>query len=609
MDARAKMGVIRRKDVFGGICYVPHRDDFFALDKAAYELVCSIAREWTSVASNLEKGIAALARLGICETRTPTVREVSYSGPSFIGDFQEIATVSEPLVVNCFATSFCPLKCVYCHADDLMQSFRKTERPTDIENVAATASLIPAMVAVITGGDPLTRPQQAFRLIERLSMQKAIVLDTSGVGDIESLMPAIKSHNVHVRVSIDAISEVNDKVRPINAKIAGKQYGALRGATSTVQRCLAEAIPVTVQTVVTTHNSGYEELRDLRDWLAGNGVRHWVLHVCVEGGSARRVESLARKQDRPRPLLPDQGVYKTIKRLIDDTRGKAIHLDIRCTDTGNTPNSVLLIGSNGDLYTEGLAHKGKVRLFSAGEARPDLIKALWSYVDHFGHARRYLNWNPWFYESQSFEDLVYKFPLKAEKQSGNNVVETEAKFHVQDSVALEKVLAQHAELVAGVSLQRDEYFDTPELALNSNDFVVRLRFVNDQFDMCLKGPRFRTPSGEYSRVELEFPPRSEADARNAVSAQGLIRTWVFEKRRTEYKWKASDVTVVVDEIPEIGGFLEIEGELSEIKAVASVLSHTLGEQESRNYKEIFVAYKGSQGIAESEVHGAQFEAG
>ena len=153
---------------------------------------------------------------------------------------------------------------------------------------------------------------------------------------------------------------------------------------------------------------------------------------------------MARKQNRPRRLLPDPSSYQIIKQLIDESNEKSLQLDIRCTDTGNTPNSVLLIGSNGDLYTEGLAHKGKVKLFSAEDARPDLIKALWSHVDHFGHARRYLNWNPWFYDSQSFEEVVYHIPLKAPKQSSKSVVETEAKYRIRDLTGLQLLLAKYS---------------------------------------------------------------------------------------------------------------------------------------------------------------------
>ncbi|MCA9139600.1 MAG: hypothetical protein KDB00_22660, partial [Planctomycetales bacterium] len=197
MEVRSNSRVRFRRESFGGFAYVPHRDDFFALDKNAYELASGISHTWVEAPKSSKNAYSRLAKLGICHTRGPATREISYSGPSFIGNFREIVTSPEPLVLNCFATAFCPLKCVYCHADDLMQDFRHGESEDDLENVAATASLIPSMVAVITGGDPLTRPERAQTLIERLAARKAIVLDTSGVGEIEQILPHLVEHSVH----------------------------------------------------------------------------------------------------------------------------------------------------------------------------------------------------------------------------------------------------------------------------------------------------------------------------------------------------------------------------------------------------------------------------
>lgn len=158
MEARLKPGLRKRHDQFGGVCYVPHRDDFFAANNDVYKVIEDISTAWQPINSHLRETIVALAKIGVCETRSPQTAEVSYSGPSFLGSFLEIPTVSDPLVLNCFCTSHCPLQCVYCHADDLMKEFRSAETDQDLENVAATASMIPAMVAVITGGDPLTKP-------------------------------------------------------------------------------------------------------------------------------------------------------------------------------------------------------------------------------------------------------------------------------------------------------------------------------------------------------------------------------------------------------------------------------------------------------------------
>ena len=120
-----------------------------------------------------------------------------------------------------------------------------------------------------------------------------------------------------------------------------------------------------------------------------------------------------------------------------------VPLDIRCTDTANTPNSVLLVGSEGDLYTEGYAHDGKVLLFRAGEARPDQLRSLWPHVNRFGHARRYLNWNPYFYRGISLENICYDVPIPAAaKAEPAALVETESKHRVADPQLLRELLTR-----------------------------------------------------------------------------------------------------------------------------------------------------------------------
>lgn len=607
MDARLKPGVRTRADIFGGVCYVPHRDDFFAANKEVFRAVKMLSGEWVPIEPAWQRTFVALAKLGICETREPNTLEIAYSGPSFLGKFPEIATVEDPLVLNCFATAHCPLKCAYCHADDLMQSHRDQESEQDLDNVASTASMINSMVAVITGGDPLTKPERARRLIERLAGQKSLVLDTSGVGDLEILLPTIKAHDVHVRVSLDAISQANDKVRPRNPNYVKQIDASSRGATRTIERCVAEGVPVTVQSVVSSVNENESEWRHLRDWMVERGVRHWVLHVAVRGGSARRIENETRKHKRRRGILPGEEVYEKLKALIDESSKDRIALDIRCTDTANTPNSVLLIGSEGDLYTEGYAHDGKVLLFRAGDARPDRLRSLWPHVDRFGHARRYFNWNPYFYRGVSLENICYDVPIPAApKADPAALVETESKHRVADPHLLRGLLERSGFTAMPTALQRDEYYDTRERAMEKLDFVVRLRLESERVQLGMKGPRFYAPEGEYSRIELEIDIASENSIRQELAKKRLECTWFFEKRRTEYKSSVYEAAVLLDEIPEAGYCLEIEGSLDTVRRITKLLLAALGAKERRNYKELFVAHQLERGVARDEIRGASF---
>ena len=335
-------------------------------------------------------------------------------------------------------------------------------------------------------------------------------------------------------------------------------------------------------------------------------VRNWVLHVVVKGGSARRIEEKARHKSRGR-ISPSEEVYNKLWGLVESTMEAGLPIDIRCTDTDTTPNSVLLVGSKGDVYTEGYAHKGKVCLYKVGDARPDLIQALWPHLDRFGHARRYLNWNPWFFDGKSLEAICVEIPLaKSVEWSSANPIETEVKYPVRKSDELALLLYELRYRPTGdPKLQRDEYFDTAERFSSRLDYVIRLRRENKSLAVALKGPRHWIGKA-YSRIELEFPAGEEQQVRAALNQSGFEVTWYFEKRRTTFEHVNSGVSIALDDIPELGTFIEIEGALPKVREVERKLKGCLGPQEKRNYAELFRAYKMNQGQKPNDIKGASF---
>ena len=432
------------------------------------------------------------------------------------------------------------------------------------------------------------------------------MLDTSGVGDIQKLLPVLVANHVHVRVSLDTVSDTNDRLRPPNRSyVTGKDISR-KGAEHTIKSCLKAGLNVTVQTVISAGNEHESEWNDLKEWLIARGVRHWVLHVAVKGGSARRIENEAQKKSRPRGILPGPEVYQKLWRLVQSTQSDKSPLDIRCTDTNQSPNSVLLVGSKGDLYTEGYARNGKVLLYSAGDNRPDLIGALWPHIDRFGHAKRYLNWNPWFYEGSSIETICFNVPIPPTSTSRDDlgIVETESKYKVEDLKLLKRILSAWRFKPGSSLMQRDEYFDTKQFTYSSLNNVVRLRYEGSSLKFCHKGPLARAADGKYSRIELEID--AAKTARRELEAKGMILTWFFEKRRVEYRRADLPIVVALDEIPEFGHYVEIEGPPSSSRDIEQALRPALGEPETRNYKDLFVALKEQQGVNTSTIKGAAF---
>ena len=409
---------------------MPQKDRFFILSENLYNAIQEISFEWQFVNVDWLLTFIELSKLGICETRNPNTEQISYSGPSFLGNHLEIPASMSPLVLNCFCTSSCSLDCEYCYARDLMDSSSPSESKADIKDILRTTSRIRSMVGVVTGGEPLAEPDRAIELIEGLKAQgKAVVLDTSGVGNFDKLLPCLKANSVHVRVSLDSIiGSENDRWRHAGKSRTSEVISSIISAENTIDRCVNEELSISVQTVIHNKNRDAASLRHLRDWLIAHGVNQWVLHMIVRGGAARlHGKKLPKKESRTN-LIPKDPKYvaKTLLKLINDVDKP---ISIRCTDTANTPNSVLLVGNQGDLLTEGYAHHGKVRIYKAQSDSLDVLESVWPNFDLFGHTRRYTNWNPWFYEKQSLETLCRHIPLPSlqsecngnQHRSGENI--------------------------------------------------------------------------------------------------------------------------------------------------------------------------------------------
>lgn len=376
-----------------------------------------------------------------------------------------------------------------------------------------------------------------------------------------------------------------------------------------IKKCLAANLALTVQTVVSSRNENDREWIELRELLLQLGVKHWVMHAAVRGGKARRAEEAARLQRRPRTLLPSSEVYSRLWRFVSSTIDRGLPIDIRCTDTDNSPNSVLLIASNGDLYTEGYAHKGKVKLFDAMGGRPDLVQRLMGrHLDRFGHTRRYLNWNPWFFDGKSIEDTCVQLPgISEAEEDGSKLVETEAKFPVTSPLGIVRALSSLGFRGGRQQVQRDEYFDTPTGLVRQTDTVVRVRIENGRTLLALKGARYWTADGANSRIELELSGLDVRRLRRELAGRGLLRTWFLEKRRREFRSKDwPQLLVALDEIPELGVFAEIEGPLASVRELRERLAGHLGGVETRNYRELVVDHKRARGLNDAEIGGAEF---
>lgn len=380
LRSRPAPGVRIRRVGAEAIAYVPARDRFFALDARHAALVRS--GRWRETPAAEADAVRTLAEMGVGETDPPTPRR-AIAGRSVAGSLDSLPISRSPLVVNCLVTAFCPLRCRYCHADDLMIGYRDGEDERGLARVLRVAGATPAMVGVVTGGEPLARFERTERLVARLAETgKAVVLDTSGVGDVSRLIPLLQRYDVHLRVSLDSADPaVNDELRPANRGYTPPGTSSSVHAVDAIRRAVRAGVPCSVQSVVTARNGQLPALLALRERLVDLGVTTWVLHVVVPVGKAARAG-----------LLPGAGTDEMLADLVARTAADAVPIDLRVTGTGRAPNSTLLISAAGEFAVEDPAAGGKrtLTLPRVGTRRA-VLRHYRRYVDLRGHADRYLN--------------------------------------------------------------------------------------------------------------------------------------------------------------------------------------------------------------------------
>lgn len=133
-------------------------------------------------------------------------------------------------------------------------------------------------------------------------------------------------------------------------------------------------------------------------------------------------------------------------------------------------------------------------------------------------------------------------------------------------------------------IQLDEYYDTPDRQLKKQDLVIRIRSTGDKKTIALKSPRIELESGMTSRVELEFLSAENETVKNQLIRQGLNSYESSEKER--WTFIHNDCEIVLDKLPFIGSFMEIEGpsEIA-IKEIVQLLDLSSCKIVRQNYGE------------------------
>jgi len=140
--------------------------------------------------------------------------------------------------------------------------------------------------------------------------------------------------------------------------------------------------------------------------------------------------------------------------------------------------------------------------------------------------------------------------------------EIEAKVKIADPEAFRRLVAARGGVGGGTVLEVNHIFDSADGSLRKSGAAVRVREERRAAGgevlrtmLTYKGPR--QPGRFKRRAEFETAVTDDAAILAILRALGFVETFRFEKRRMS--WRLGECTVVLDELPHIGWFAEVEG--------------------------------------------------
>lgn len=166
--------------------------------------------------------------------------------------------------------------------------------------------------------------------------------------------------------------------------------------------------------------------------------------------------------------------------------------------------------------------------------------------------------NPWRREDYFAGEGVrscpeFSFRAKESNRGEALFMEIEAKIKLRDPEKLRSVLKSTGAFFVEKVFEKNWLYDHPDLLLMKQDKLLRLR-EEGRVTLTFKGPRQQSEYKKREELELEFP--DAPSAHSLLEAVGFRQWFYYEKIRE--KWRVESSEVVLDELPELGLFVEVE---------------------------------------------------
>lgn len=140
--------------------------------------------------------------------------------------------------------------------------------------------------------------------------------------------------------------------------------------------------------------------------------------------------------------------------------------------------------------------------------------------------------------------------------------EVELKFAAQEWDAVRARLSALGAVPGPTVRQEDTYFTHPARNFAETDEALRIRRVNSRNRLTYKGPLIDTTTKTRHEVEIPFAdgPGASHDLEFALTSLGFEPFHRVLKTRTtlHLQWEQCDTEIALDDVDELGRFIEIE---------------------------------------------------
>ena len=141
------------------------------------------------------------------------------------------------------------------------------------------------------------------------------------------------------------------------------------------------------------------------------------------------------------------------------------------------------------------------------------------------------------------------------------MIEVEVKAQVNDPKHAERSIVALGASPIGIETQADTYYSVPYRDFEKTDEALRIRVQNNKYFFTYKGPKMDSVSKTRTEYEVEV---NDADVLgNILSSMSFVPVATIVKRRKKYRM--GDFIISLDEVRNLGDFMEIEVSIRDSK--------------------------------------------